>query len=65
MENNEHAALVSELLHRLEEAGAPQGTWLYEIERVRLALRDADDLLCRLHQAIVRDFADQAHRDGS
>ena len=54
LEDNEHAALVDQLLLKFEERGAPQGSWLFEIERVRGALRDADELLRQLHDAIIR-----------
>jgi len=63
VENEERALLVTELLRQLEERGAPQGTWLVEIERVRGALRDADALLLHLHDAIIRAAAAQERPD--
>ncbi len=47
-------ALAAEILHELEERGLPSGAWLVDIGRVRQALHDADDLLRRLEQAIIR-----------
>ena len=54
MDNEERAILATELLRQLEERGAPQGTWLFEIERVRQALREADELLLHLYDAVIR-----------
>jgi hypothetical protein len=53
-----HAAEVSELageiIRELEHRGVPAGTWLIDIGRVRQSLREADTLLRRLEDAIIR-----------
>ena len=48
------ADLVGEIVRELEERGVPAGTWLVDIARVRQSLRDADTLLRRLEDAIIR-----------
>jgi len=53
MNEQERANLVDDLVSRLRVEGAPAGTWLIDIGRVRSALRDADSLLFRLQEAIV------------
>ena len=47
-------ALAEEILRLLEQRGVPSGAWLIDIAQVRSALRDADSLLRRLEEAIVR-----------
>jgi len=47
--------LVSEVVRALEERGVPSGTWLLDIGRAREALREADTVLRRLEDAIVRE----------
>jgi hypothetical protein len=52
MEPNE---LVDNLIAALEVRGVPQGAWLVDISRVRQSLQEADGLLRRLEDAIIRD----------
>lgn len=54
--------LTEEIVSALEERGLPQGAWLVDVVRVRQALRDADTLLRRLEEAIIR-AASAAPRD--
>lgn len=46
--------VVDEFFAMLEMRGIPEGTWLVELAQVRAALRDADDLMRRLEQAVIR-----------
>jgi hypothetical protein len=46
--------LVESLLNGLEARGVPQGAWLVDINRIRQALQEADSLLRRLEDAIIR-----------
>jgi hypothetical protein len=46
--------LVGEIVRELEERGVPSGAWLFDIARVRQSLREADTLLRRLEDAIIR-----------
>jgi hypothetical protein len=46
--------LAEEILRLLEERGVPSGAWLVDIAQARSALREADALLRRLEDAIVR-----------
>jgi hypothetical protein len=46
--------LVSEIVRELEERGVPSGTWLVDIASVRQSLREADTLLRRLEDAVIR-----------
>jgi hypothetical protein len=46
--------LVESIVSALEARGVPAGTWLVDVVCVRQALRDADDLLRRLEDAIIR-----------
>lgn len=48
------AELVVEIVRGLEERGVPSGAWLLDIARVRRSLRDADTLMRRLEDAIIR-----------
>ena len=48
------SGLVEEIVHGLEERGVPSGAWLIDVARVRQSLREADDLLRRLEDAIIR-----------
>ena len=50
------------LLQGLEERGLPGGAWLVELGRVRQALREADTLLRRLEDAIIRSAEPQRGR---
>lgn len=43
-----------ELVSALDARGAPRGVWIYDIEQVRGALRDAEDLLRRMEAAVIR-----------
>jgi hypothetical protein len=52
--SEERDDLVEDLIRGLEERGLPPGAWLVDIGAVRHALRDADALLRRLEQAIIR-----------
>jgi hypothetical protein len=53
----EGSALAEEVLRLLEERGVPAGTWLVDLAQARGALRQADTLLRRLEEAIVRSAA--------
>jgi hypothetical protein len=48
------SVLAEEIVQRLEERGVPAGAWLIDVARVRQSLREADDLLRRLEDAIIR-----------
>lgn len=48
------AGLVEEIVQGLEVRGVPSGAWLIDVARVRQSLREADDLLRRLEDAIIR-----------
>jgi hypothetical protein len=48
---------LDELLDRLASRGVPQGSWLADIASARASLRQADGLLLRMQDAIVRGFA--------
>jgi hypothetical protein len=50
-------SLAEEIIHGLEERGVPSGAWLVDVARVRQSLREADDLLRRLEDAIIRSAA--------
>jgi hypothetical protein len=54
LNSEERDDLVEDLIRGLEERGLPPGAWLVDIGAVRHALRDADALLRRLEQAIIR-----------
>jgi hypothetical protein len=54
LEADERAALADEILLGLEERGVPAGAWLVDLGRVRHALREADALLRRLEEAVIR-----------
>ena len=53
----EPQSVAERVLQLLEERGVPSGTWLVDIAQTRRALRDADALLRRLEDAIVRTAA--------
>jgi phosphoglycerate dehydrogenase-like enzyme len=55
--SREGTALAEEVLRLLEERGVPSGAWLVDIAQARGALRQADALLRRLEEAIVRAAA--------
>ena len=46
--------LADEIVQTLEERGLPPGAWLMDVARVRRSLHEADDLLRRLEDAIIR-----------
>lgn len=46
--------LAEEIIQGLEERGVPSGAWLIDIARARQSLREADTLLRRLENAIIR-----------
>ena len=50
----EASELADEIIRELEQRGVPSGTWLIDIARVRQSLREADTLLRRLEDAIIR-----------
>jgi hypothetical protein len=43
-------------MERLRSEGAPAGTWLVDIARVRAGLREADSLLLKMQTAILNDL---------
>jgi hypothetical protein len=55
--------LAEEIMRLLEERGVPSGAWLVDIAQARSALRDADALLRRLEEAIVRAAASEPRLD--
>lgn len=60
MQRGEGHDIVETLLARLDERGAPHGTWLLDIEIIRRDLRDAheraDSLLSRLEEALIEQY---------
>jgi hypothetical protein len=54
--------LAEEIIKLLEERGVPSGAWLVDIGQARTALREADALLRRLEEAIVRAAASATPR---
>lgn len=48
------SSAADELLRALEERGVPSGAWLIDIARARHALQEADSILRRLEDAIIR-----------
>jgi hypothetical protein len=54
--------LAEEVMRLLEERGVPSGAWLVDIAQARTALREADALLRRLEEAIVRAAASATPR---
>ena len=57
-------SLADELADELEQRGVPPGAWLLDIARTRRALQEADTLLRRLEDAVIRG-ASSAPLDGS
>lgn len=53
----EPQSVAEQVLRLLEERGVPSGAWLFDIGQTRQALRDADTLLRRLEDAIIRSAA--------
>lgn len=56
-ETSDPSELVNEIVRELETRGVPSGTWLVDLARVRQSLREADTLLRRLEDAIIRSSA--------
>jgi hypothetical protein len=54
--------LAEEIMRLLEERGVPSGAWLVDIAQARTALREADALLRRLEDALVRAAASATPR---
>ncbi len=54
MDEEERRALAAAIVQGLEERGLAPGAWLVDIGRVRHSLREADSLLRRLEDAIIR-----------
>ena len=50
----EVSELAGEIIRELEQRGVPAGAWLFDIARVRQSLREADTLLRRLEDTIIR-----------
>jgi hypothetical protein len=50
----DRSELVEEVVQALEERGLPPGAWLVDVARVRRSLQEADALLRRLEDAIIR-----------
>jgi hypothetical protein len=50
----EASELAGEIIRELEQRGVPAGAWLIDIARVRQSLREADTLLRRLEDTIIR-----------
>jgi hypothetical protein len=53
----ERSELVEELLSELQTRGIPSGAWLLDVAKVRQSLREADNLMRRLEDAIIRSSA--------
>jgi hypothetical protein len=51
---SESDELLERLLAAIDARGIPEGAWLIDIARVRRALQDADALLRRLEDAVIR-----------
>jgi hypothetical protein len=59
VDEDERERLVEDLVARLEERGAPAGMWLVSIREARVALQEADGLLRRLEDALIRDASER------
>jgi len=53
----ERSELVEEIVGELQARGVPSGAWLLDVAKVRQSLREADDLMRRLEDAIIRSAA--------
>lgn len=53
-EGDDRSELLEALVERLRDEGTPEGAWLLDIERSRRCLHDADDVLRRLKETIIR-----------
>jgi hypothetical protein len=51
----QESSLAAEIVDALEQRGIPPGAWLVDIARIRHALQEADDMLRRMENAIIRD----------
>lgn len=65
MDEQDRAAIVDDLLVRLEERGVPQGTWLVEIEQAHRSLIEVSGLLSRLRSALIRQAEAESSLPGS
>ncbi len=63
VDEREREELVDALLDRLRSEGAPAGAWLVDIAEVRRALQEADALLRRLQDAIMRGASESRRRE--
>ena len=61
---SQRAESLATQLAELEQRGVPPGAWLLDIARTRRALQEAETLLLRLEDAIVRG-ASSAPLDGT
>ena len=50
----DRSELADEVVQALDERGLPPGAWLMDVACVRRSLHEADDLLRRLEDAIIR-----------
>lgn len=53
----DRSELVEEIVSELETRGVPSGAWLLDLAKVRQSLREADNLMRRLEDAIIRSSA--------
>jgi hypothetical protein len=53
----ERSELVEEIVSELQARGVPSGAWLLDVAKVRQSLREADNLMRRLEDAIIRSSA--------
>lgn len=53
----ERSELIEEIVNELQTRGIPSGAWLLDVAKVRQSLREADNLMRRLEDAIIRSSA--------
>jgi hypothetical protein len=53
----DRSELIEEIVNELQTRGVPSGAWLLDIAKVRQSLREADNLMRRLEDAIIRSSA--------
>lgn len=53
----DRSELIEEIVSELQTRGLPSGAWLLDIAKVRQSLREADNLMRRLEDAIIRSSA--------
>jgi hypothetical protein len=53
----DRSELVEEIVSELQTRGVPSGAWLLDLAKVRQSLREADNLMRRLEDAIIRSSA--------